>query len=108
VARIVPNLAGFVDGDPVGDPDRTVDTTKYFTWLPGERTTRLLWDPYRGEVREFRGRSPEFTGNPSDNGFNFPAGYPLADLSARYKTWQFEVTGKKFWHRLPNNTRYRR
>jgi prepilin-type processing-associated H-X9-DG protein len=110
VARIVPNLAGFVQGDPINNPDRTVDTTRHFTWLPGERTTRNLWDYYQGEIAEYQGQYPAFTENPVDETgyFNFPHAYPLEDLCARYKTWRWAVEGKNWWHKLPNRPGSRR
>jgi prepilin-type N-terminal cleavage/methylation domain-containing protein/prepilin-type processing-associated H-X9-DG protein len=108
VARIVPNLAGYVPDDPVGDPDHTVDTTRYFTWLPGERTTRVDSEPYRGQVRDLRGRVPAW----HDNGgrYGLPSNFPLEDLCARYKTAAFRESGEQveYWHRLPNKSRYRR
>ena len=38
--------------------DGTVDTNRMFTWLPGEQTSRVYWDPYDGDIREYRGRVP--------------------------------------------------
>jgi prepilin-type N-terminal cleavage/methylation domain-containing protein/prepilin-type processing-associated H-X9-DG protein len=106
VARIVPNLGGLVLNPSINNPDRTVDTTKYFTWLPGEKTTRMvdpLYDEYDGEIVELRGRKPAYRGNPVDeNGYRFPSGYPIEDLSANYKTWRWAVDGNNWWHRLPN------
>jgi prepilin-type N-terminal cleavage/methylation domain-containing protein/prepilin-type processing-associated H-X9-DG protein len=109
VARIAPNLAGFVQDDPMSDPDRTVDTTKYFTWLPGERTTRGVGDSYLGSIVEFRGRAPAYTEIPTDaDGFTLPANFPREELSSRYKTWRWYEERKNYWHRLVNATRDRR
>ena len=105
VTRIVPNLGGYRDGDPPEDPDRTVDTTKYFTWLPGEKTTRLDYSSYQGEIEDFHGLSPSFLSNPEDRDRTFnhcPAGFPLEDLSAGYKT-RF-----KLWKEFGNKAKYRR
>lgn len=105
VARITPNLGGFVDGDPPQNPDRTVDTTRYFTWLPAEKTTRFDFSRYEGEIEEFYGRLPYWTGNPPDeeetHGHVAPR-FPVEDLSCSYKT-RF-----KTWDKLPNDPRFRR
>ena len=111
VERIIPNLEGYVAGDPPNNPDRTVDTVRYFVWLPGERTTWHLWnESYQGQIPEFRGRVPYYHSNPEDETgyFIYPAAYPLESLSARYKTWRWRVEGKNYWHRLPNPPRDRR
>lgn len=103
VARIVPYFAGYVQYDPPDDPDRTVDTTKYFTWLPGERSTRYVDDSYDGQVTDLRGHTPKLTANAGPYGQ--PANFPFEDLCARYKTALIkESDGKsRGWHRLPNN-----
>ncbi len=104
VVRIVPNLGGLVLNYSMNNPDRTVDTTRYFTWLPGEWPTRFDWEEYRGDVLEFRGKFPAYVSNPPlESGyFSYPPGFPLEDLSARYKTWRWAVDGKNWWHQLPN------
>jgi prepilin-type N-terminal cleavage/methylation domain-containing protein/prepilin-type processing-associated H-X9-DG protein len=103
VAPIIPNLGGFVPGDPANNPDRTVDTVKYFTWLPGERTTRGDRDAYAGQVTEFLGRMPAFLENQGPYGQ--PLNFPFEDLCTRYKTALIkESQGKsRGWHRLPND-----
>jgi prepilin-type N-terminal cleavage/methylation domain-containing protein len=106
-APIVPNLAGYVDDPSEDNPDRTVDTMKYFTWLPGERTWRFDWDPYQGQIQEYHGRRPAYLSNGS-NPYSLPSDYPLEDLCASYKTAQFMEGNGKHWSRLPNNPRYRR
>ncbi len=100
VTPIVPNLGGYVPNPSLNNPDRTVDTVKYFTWLPGEMPTRFDFDSYQGEIEEYRGRRPAYSGNTGE--FGQPAGMPLAELCASYKTRH------KTWARLPNNPRYRR
>jgi prepilin-type N-terminal cleavage/methylation domain-containing protein len=120
VARIVPNLAGFVDGDPLNNPDRTVDTTKYFTWLPGEKTTRMDFEAYGGEVEEWRTadppRQPYWRRNTAPNrlddrdhlthgGTNYggaPPSFPIQEMCVNYKTYHWE------WKRLPSDPRFRR
>ena len=103
---IVPNMGGYVEyPDSYEDPDRTVDTMKYFTWLPGELTTRYDGDPYRGQVEEYRnlygsGSFPHRWGNGGD--FGQPPGMPFEDLCASYKT------ANKAWGRMPNDVRGRR
>jgi len=103
VDRIVPNLGGFVDDDPQSDPDRTVDTTKYFTWLPGERTTRIDSDQYAGQAHDFLGWWPAWRDNPGR--YTLPANFPFEDLCARYKTALIAESGgrSRGWHRLPND-----
>jgi prepilin-type processing-associated H-X9-DG protein len=118
VARIVPNLAGYV---PLGEitptnPDRTVDTMKYFTWLPGERTVRLDSNAYNGEIDEFRGRRPHWRTNTMPNplddrdhlthgdfGYGFaPPSFPIQEMCVNYKTYYWQ------WKRLPSDPHYRR
>ena len=110
VQRIVPNLSGFVANPGPDNPDRTVDTTRYFTWLPGEKTTRFDYSAYDGEIEEFRGRTPYYLSNPvhplddSDNPTfgHAPPGYPIMKLSCSYKT------RNGLWKRMPNDVRGRR
>ena len=102
VQRIVPNLSGMVEDPTEDNPDRTVDTTRYFTWLPGEKTTRFDSSAYDGEIVEFRGRSPYYLSNPKDDPDNptfdhTPAGYPIKKLSCSYKTRHAK------WKRMPND-----
>ena len=86
--------------------NKTVDTTKSFTWLPGERTTRFDFDSYRGEVLEWRraNRRPEFvarsgSGKKLSNDSVYEFDYPAEELHAA------EMTIKKLWRKLPNDWR---
>ena len=117
VEPIVPNLGGYVASPSADNPDRTVDTTRYFTWLPGELTTRADSDPYAGEVPEWQGKEPDYkltnvdvkTSVTASAKVDFqPPNMPVEDLSAAYKTQMFIDQGRKYWHRLPANPRYRR
>ncbi len=103
VARLAPNLRGFVPNPTSANPDRTVDTAMVFTWLPGERTTRFDTDKYQGDVQDWVNRRPAFL---SENdataaGTSVPAGFPAETLSAADKTYL------KTWKKLPNNPRKR-
>jgi prepilin-type N-terminal cleavage/methylation domain-containing protein len=107
VTPIVPNLGGYVPWpDTYENPDRTVDTMKYFTWLPGELTTRYDFGGYEGQIQEYRdlygdsGDYPHYKQNAGEYGQ--PAGMPFEDLCASYKTRY------KTWGRMPNDTRGRR
>jgi prepilin-type N-terminal cleavage/methylation domain-containing protein/prepilin-type processing-associated H-X9-DG protein len=102
VARLKPNLGRYVPNPTPTNPDRTVDTAKAFTWLPGEKTTRFDFDPYEGEIEEYRGLYPKYLANRPDKPnrptlAHTPSGYPLEDLCVSYKT-RF-----KLWTKLPNN-----
>jgi prepilin-type N-terminal cleavage/methylation domain-containing protein/prepilin-type processing-associated H-X9-DG protein len=106
VAPIIPNLRGFVANPSPDNPDRTVDTVKYFTWLPGEKSTRFDYSDYDGEIVEYRGRSPYFMSNqphpwesddPSPTMARAPVGYPIDDLGCSYKTRH------GLWARMPND-----
>jgi len=103
VERISPNLRGYVESPTPTNPDRTVDTMKYFTWLPGERSDRFSTDPYRGQVREYRGRIPAWVReNVSYPEGSFPHDFPRQDLCASTKTHE------KLWKKLPWKWRKRR
>jgi len=105
VARIVPNFSGYRQNpDDQEDPDRTVDTMKYFTWLPGEQSVRFDYDSYQGDIEEFRGREPEYKKNDTDDPerFDLPANFPLEDLCVSYKTKH------KLWKEFGNKAKYRR
>ncbi|MCG3127754.1 MAG: hypothetical protein CHACPFDD_02626 [Phycisphaerae bacterium] len=78
-------------------PNKSIDNNKSFTWLPAEPGTRMDWDPYNGEILDWRGRVPRWT---LENGQQLPgqfmpAGFP-PELSANYRTV------KKIWRELPN------
>lgn len=106
VEKIIPNLDGFVNNDPPDNPDRTVDTMRYFTWMPGERTTRFVSDAYNGQILELRGKRPNLLQNTAE--YNLPRDYPQSDLCASYKTAGYRLGKGKFWSRLPNDPRNRR
>ncbi len=100
---VVPDLGGYNPSPSMDDPDRTVDTVKYFTWLPGELTTRLPGDVYRGSIQELRNTRPKFTTvDPAPCNVGHPRALPAAEICSKYKTW------KRTWGRLPNVPRYRR
>lgn len=76
----------------------TVDTSRVFTWLPGERTNRFDFDPYNGEIVEWIGRKPYWTfgyGKKMTNGSVVPANFPELELHAA------EKTNKRAWRRMP-------
>jgi prepilin-type N-terminal cleavage/methylation domain-containing protein/prepilin-type processing-associated H-X9-DG protein len=104
VRPIVPNLAGFVYPSTLDNPDRTVDTTRSFMFLPGERTDRETWGVYYGEVDAWHGKSPETGGKEIEeaNGMTVPADYPEEDLCPNVKTV------RRLWKKLPADPRYRR
>jgi prepilin-type processing-associated H-X9-DG protein len=103
VARIVPNLVGLNLVPSEEDPDRTVDTTKAFFFLPGERTDRWPYATYQGEIEEYRGRDPTMSGGKElwDGGPIVPANYPEEDLSPNIKTI------RRLWKKFPPNPRER-
>jgi prepilin-type N-terminal cleavage/methylation domain-containing protein/prepilin-type processing-associated H-X9-DG protein len=78
--------------------DRLIDTSKMFTWLPGETTRRFDFDPYTGgEIEEFKNRVPAFTserGKTISGGQNVPYDFP-EQLSPNYRT------EKLIWKKLP-------
>jgi len=102
VGRIAPDFGGYRPGDPIGDPDKTVDTVKAFVWLPGERATRIDYPAgsasYRGQVEEWQGRSPEHV----RQDYRQPADYPWDELDVNTKT------EAENWTKLPGNERMRR
>lgn len=87
----------------------TVDSVKSFMWLPGEKPGRDLFEPYEGEVEEYRGRLPQhvlakrgeigakWLGGAGDNAANnnvHPINYPDY-LSALHRT------RARLWQKLP-------
>jgi len=118
VARIVPNFAGYVPLQEISptNPDRTVDTTKYFTWLPAERSVRFDSDEYDGEIDEFRGRRPYWKSNTAPNplddrdhlthgGTDYggaPPRFAIQEMCVNYKTYHWQ------WKKLPSDPRFRR
>lgn len=102
VTRIVPNFGGYVQNPNQTNPDRTVDTVKYFTWLPGELTTRFDYSGYQGDIEELRGTYPYFTKTDAPERYHLPAGFPLEDLCVSYKT------KNELWKKFGNTAKYRR
>ena len=101
---IVPNLKGFVANPTEDNPDRTVDTMRYFTWLPGERTSRYDGDAYAGQIKDFHGRRPARLAN-ERLPYGLPQGYPFEDLCASHKTAEYKLGNGKQWSRMPNDPR---
>jgi prepilin-type N-terminal cleavage/methylation domain-containing protein/prepilin-type processing-associated H-X9-DG protein len=90
-------------------PEGAFDTTKAFTWLPGERPARPRDAEYDGQIEEFRGRLPfralvdegrvahKWIGSPGSYNNNVhPRDYP-DELSALYRTQ------RNIWRKLPSN-----
>ena len=80
--------------------DGTVDTSRMFTWLPGEQTSRVHWEPYLGDVTEWNGRVPAVVSGQGrflegESTFRFPVNYP-DELNTNYRTFM------KKWRKLPN------
>ncbi len=82
----------------------TVDTMRYFTWLPGEKTTRLDYRPYDGAFDEWRGRMPAFLSENSkqiQGGDQVPPDFP-EELSVNWRT------ATRSWNKLPDTDAERR
>ncbi|MCC6359846.1 MAG: prepilin-type N-terminal cleavage/methylation domain-containing protein [Phycisphaerales bacterium] len=80
---------------------RNVDTLKAFSFLPGEATDRMDFEPYRGDIPDYVGRNPAYlrwNSQPVMNGSTvvtrMPADYPADRLAAVAKT--INRTWKKF------------
>jgi len=72
----------------------TFDTTKAFTWRPGELSYRLDNSAYRGEVTEWRGEYPELV-DPTTHTWRTTVDKPeTIDLNVR--------STNKQWTKLPN------
>lgn len=91
------------------DLRRAVDTTEYFTWLPGESNMRRLGAAYQGEVWDWvleqrkpaHETEPGSTGpDPGDN--KHPHDYPFVKLDPEMRTI------KGAWRKFPSNWRERR
>ncbi|MBI5863176.1 MAG: prepilin-type N-terminal cleavage/methylation domain-containing protein [Planctomycetes bacterium] len=89
--------------------NRNVDTIKSFSFLPGEDTDRFDYDPYRGEIADYVGRSPAFLHENTQSVMNgtqvvmrVPADYPTERLCTEYKTIN------RTWKKFPSNWRDRR
>jgi len=78
----------------------TVDTLRYFTWLPGEKPNRTIAAPYDGMVEEWWGRRPGCVG--PDGRLRFPEGYPHSELDA------WKLTDLRAWRKLPPDPARRR
>jgi len=92
----------------------TVDTSTTFTWLPGERNTRLDYDNYRGEVEGWKVPqvpAPRFPAYLSENNkyavdendvrLDFvPAAFPQ-ELSTNWRTFY------RAWKKLPADPEHR-
>ena len=88
--------------------DRTVDTSRTFTWLPGERSRRLDYEPYAGEILKWRGRSPaRLTDSPKRLEFsNGTWQYVTQDYPEQLNpNWR---TDNNLWRKLPNRDGDRR
>lgn len=83
----------------------TVDTAKFFTWLPGEHPCRYDWKaydetPYIGEVEGYFGRQPAYIQSltprsPTVGSETMPSAFPV-ELSCNWRT----VNRK--WIKLPS------
>jgi len=71
--------------------DKTVDTVKAFTWLPGESPLRMVESAYNGEILEFRGKRPKFY----EMDYAYPSDYPAEQLQAT------RITELRAWQKLP-------
>lgn len=88
---------------------KNVDTMRTFSFLPGEDTDRMDFQPYRGEVTEYVGRLPNFLSgntqrimNGTDTATMMPSDYPAERLAAVYKTIN------RTWKKFPNRWQDRR
>ncbi len=72
--------------------DKAVDTSKVFTWLPGERVTRLDYDSYAGgDVVAWQSRVPAFV-----EGGGKPKTHPY-QLNCNERSYQ------RLWRKLPTD-----
>ena len=98
VLRMAPNFNGLPDS--TNTYDRSIDTVKAFSFLPGEDCNRFDYDPYKGLVPEYTGLKPAFTVENSKtltNGSKVPMDYPALELDAA------EKTNKQAWRKFPND-----
>lgn len=89
---------------------QTLDTSRYFTWLPGESTNRNDFDAYDGDVSEWAGRVPYWKsvqpagheqpgrGKRMNNGTIVPYDFPEIELFAAEKTL------RQAWKVLPQQS----
>ncbi len=77
-----------------------VNTAAVFTWLPGETGSRLCDGEYRGQIPEWRGRTPVFTERPGATGEYpydwYPKSFPLR-LNCNYRS------RNELWKKFPND-----
>lgn len=78
--------------------DKTVDTLKAFTWLPGESPLRMVESAYNGEVQEWRGRRPKFY----EKNYEYPPNYPGEVVQVT------RITELRAWQKLPSAQNDRR
>ena len=103
VALLTPN----VPQDPNDLLTDTVDTMQSFTWLPGERNTRLSYQAYHGQVPEYQGLRPFWFDPPEGsyrvilNNVKVPIDFP----DELHCSWR---TVNQAWVRLPNDPSNRR
>ncbi|MFH1746587.1 MAG: prepilin-type N-terminal cleavage/methylation domain-containing protein [Planctomycetota bacterium] len=124
VAKLTPRVPGMTDNVQEDLLYRTVDTTKSFTWLPGESGWRAIDDKYGADGQP--GLVEEWANEPNDAG-----------TTGRYPEWwytrQYDIRGKRLgvgnnvvpydfpeplsavwrtandtWRKLPNNSIDRR
>ncbi len=96
---------------------KTVDTLQLFTWLPGEKSTRMLFDRYRGSVQDWADDSCHYPmiaryndvgvrsgpcgrsgGRVVPDGSRIPANFPAERLWATYKT------DRRLWRKFPQRS----
>jgi len=94
VARVVPR----VPRDVRELRDRTVDTMRAFTWLPGERPLRMDNWPYQGEVEDWLTRPPR---HPRLAGLN-GGSWEMNPSMPRDELDPARITATNGWRRLPN------
>jgi len=76
------------------DLDKAIDTSRVFTWLPGETLTRLDGDSYAGgDVLAWQGRSPAFI---EFGGWAKPPTHP-------YQLQCNERSKQRLWRQLPTD-----
>jgi hypothetical protein len=97
VARTVPR----VPRDVRELRDKTVDTMRAFTWLPGESPLRKDNDPYRGEVEEWNDARPQIFPRLADGGGTWVvnSSVPFDELDP------VRITTTNGWRKLPNLVR---
>jgi prepilin-type N-terminal cleavage/methylation domain-containing protein/prepilin-type processing-associated H-X9-DG protein len=94
---------------------KLIDTSRVFTWLPGETTTRYDYDPYgSGDVVDWRTRKPEFMSAQAENQRPPDPSFPLQGPGS----WRFPYsmspelncnwrTHFRLWKKLPADPKNR-